>query len=320
MRKFLTIFLIVFIVGTAAFLIYFYYLVKSKPGSDSTKEVFEVKENSPTVEIAQGLEDKKLVKSSWAFYVYTKLKEKTLQPGAYLLSQDMNLEEVANKISDGKSSVRKVTIPEGWRVEQIAQYLGNNNFVKYDDFITLAEPYEGKIFPDTYYITVDSTAKEILDLMLKDFAERTGTMLVTSDNLILASIVEREAKNDSERSAIAGVYENRLKAGMKLEADPTVLYAHDSRLLASGKYNTSDYQFWQPIAFADYLKESSPHNTYVNTGLPPGPICNPGIKSIKAAQNPDKSNYLYFFHDSNGKIYFSETVTEHDAKKALYLK
>lgn len=320
LKKILTVFLIIFILGVGTFLVYFGFLVKAKAGSSSTKQVFEVKEQTPTLEIAKSLESKQFVKSDWAFYVYAKLKEKTLKPGAYLISQDMTTEEIVNKISDGKTAVRKMTIPEGWRMEQIAQYLDQNNYAKYDDFISLAKGYEGQIFPDTYYVTLDSGAKEILNMMLEDYKTRTAEIAPTSDDLILASIIEREAKNDSDRTAIAGVYKNRLKLGMKLEADPTVLYAHDSKQISTGRFDPKTYEFWQPIAFADYLKETSPYNTYANTGLPPAPICNPGVKSIEAAMNPDKSNYLYFFHDSSGKIYLSETVTEHDRKKALYLK
>ena len=312
--------MICFILGVGTFLVYFGFLVKAKAGVDSTKQVFEVKEQSSTFEVAKNLESKQFVKSDWAFYVYAKLKEKTLKPGAYLISQDMTTEEIVNKISDGKTAVRKMTIPEGWRMEQVAQYLDENNYAKYEDFITLAKNYEGQIFPDTYYVTLDSGAKEILDMMLEDYELRTADLNILGDDLVLASIIEREAKNDSDRAAISAVYKNRLKLAMKLEADPTVLYAHDTKQISSGRFDMKSYEFWQPIAFADYLKETSPYNTYINKGLPPAPICNPGLKSIEAAQNPDISNNLYFFHDSTGKIYLSETVIEHDRKKALYLK
>lgn len=319
-KKILTAFLICFILGVGSFLVYFGFLVKAKAGENSTKQVFEVKEQSSTLEVAQNLESKQFVKSDWAFYVYAKLKEKTLKPGAYLISQDMTTEEIVNKISDGKTAVRKMTIPEGWRMEQVAQYLDENNYTKYEDFITLAKNYEGQIFPDTYYVTLDSGAKEILEMMLEDYKLRTVDLNLLGDDLVLASIIEREAKNDTDRAAISAVYKNRLKLGMKLEADPTVLYAHDTKQVSSSRFDMKTYEFWQSIAFADYLKETSPYNTYINKGLPPAPICNPGLKSIEAAQNPDSSNYLYFFHDSSGKIYLSETVAEHDRKKALYLK
>jgi len=319
-KKILTVFLIVFILGVGSFLIYFNFLVKSKAGTDTTKEVFEVKDQSSTLEVGKNLESKQFVKSNWAFYVYAKLKEKSLKPGAYLISQDMTTVEIVNKISDGKTAVRKVTIPEGWRMEQIAQYLDNNKYANYEEFISLAKNYEGQIFPDTYYVTLDSGAKEILDMMLEDYKVRTKSINPTTEELVLASIVEREAKNDTERTAIAGVYKNRIDLNMKLEADPTVLYAHDTRFLSTGRFEIKTYEFWQPIIFTDYLKETSPFNTYMNKGLPPTPICNPGIKSIEAAMNPDKSSYIYFFHDSSGEIYLSESAAEHERKKALYLK
>ena len=319
-KKVLTIILIVFIVGVASFLIYFGFLVKTKTGNDSTKKVYEVKERTSTLAIANDLEEKNLVKSSWAFYIYAKLKEKPLQTGSYLISKNMTIEDIVKKISDGKTAVQKLTIPEGYRAEQIAQVLDEKKFAKYADFLAVAKNSEGKIFPDTYYITTESSAKDILDMMLTDYDERIAGINVKSDDLVLASIVEREAKNDSERAAIAGVYKNRLKKNMKLEADPTVLYANDSELLSTGRFDYKTYQFWQPVAFSEYLKIDSPYNTYVYAGLPPTAICNPGLKSIEAALNPENNDYLYFFHDKAGKIYFSETVQEHDQKKALYLK
>lgn len=312
--------MVVFIVGVASFLIYFGFLVKTKAGDDSTKKVYEVKEKTSTLLIANDLEEKNLVKSSWAFYIYAKLKEKPLQTGSYLISENMTIEEIVKKISDGKTAVQKLTIPEGYRMEQIAQVLDEKKFAKYADFLAVAKNSEGRIFPDTYYITTESSAKDILTMMTADYDERVAGMNITNDDLVLASIVEREAKNDSERAAIAGVYKNRLKKNMKLEADPTVLYANDSELIATGRFDYKTFEFWQPVAFSEYLKIDSPYNTYVYTGLPPAPICNPGLKSIKAAINPESNNYLYFFHDKAGKIYFSETVQEHDQKKALYLK
>lgn len=319
-KRFLTIILIVFVIGAALFLIYFGFLVKTKAGDDSTKKIYEVKESSSTFAIANDLEERNLVKSSWAFYVYTKLKEKPLQTGSYLVSENMTIKEIVKIISDGKTAVQKLTIPEGYRVEQIAQVLDERNFSKYSDFMAVAKKYEGKIFPDTYYITVESSANDILGMMLTNYDQRITGINVTSEDLVLASIMEREAKSDSERAAIAGVYTNRLKKNMKLEADPTVIYANDSELLSSGRFNYKTFEFWQSVAFFEYLKIDSPYNTYVYTGLPIAPICNPGLKSIEAAVNPESNNYLYFFHDKAGKIYFSETVQEHDQKKALYLR
>ena len=301
-------------------MVYFGFLVKTKVGDDSTKKIYEVREKASTLSIADDLKEKSLVRSSWAFYIYAKLKEKPLQTGSYLISEDMTIEEIVKKISDGKTAVQKLTIPEGYRMEQVAQVLDEKSFVKYADFVAIATNYEGKIFPDTYYITAESSAKDILDMMLIDYNERIVGLDVKSEDLILASIVEREAKNDSERAAIAGVYKNRLKRNMKLEADPTVLYANDSELLNGGRFDYKTFEFWQPVTFSEYLKIDSPYNTYLYAGLPPAPICNPGLKSIEAAINPESNDYLYFFHDRAGKIYFSETVTEHDQKKALYLK
>lgn len=319
-KRVLTILLVLFIVATTALLIYFSYLVKQKAGTSSVKKIYEVKEGVSGLTIAYELKDKNLIRSAPAFYVYARFKEKPMRAGAYLISEDMTIEEIAKKISSGDTAVRRVTIPEGYRLEQIARVLSEKKLANYDDFVAKAKKYEGRLFPDTYFLQIKSTPEEIIDAMLANYHDRTTGLTVTDEDLILASIVEREAKNDEERAKIAGVFKNRLAILMKLEADPTVLYANDTKLLASVGENIADFAFWQPIAFSEYLKINSLYNTYIKTGLPAGAICNPGIKSINASINPEKNDYLYFFHDSKGAIYLSKTLAEHDQKKALYLK
>jgi len=228
------------------------------------------------------------------------------------------------------------------RIEEIALYLESQGYVKSADFISEAkkiEKYqakysflkglskkdtlEGFLFPDTYKIKTEASASEIIDKMLENFNNKVYQVVQPDlnqknmnlkDVVILASIIEREVKNPQERAVVAGIYYNRLKLKMKLEADPTVQYAKDTESPPS-----SFKDFWQKISAKDYRTVISPYNTYLNTGLPPTPICNPGLISIKAALNPTTTDYLYFF-TTDGQVYYSKTAAEHEQKKAEYLK
>ena len=220
----------------------------------------------------------------------------------YYLRKNMSLDEIISPLAKNEIEEYKITIPEGWSVTQIADYLAEREIINRDDFIAAAKDYEGYLFPDTYRIPVNITAKELVNKMLDNFNERTKDYKPTKDDVILASIVEREAKRDEDRAKIAGVYVNRINNDMYLGADPTIQYAKGN---------------WNPITLTD-LKIDSPYNTYINKGLPPTPICNPGLKSIKAAVNPEKNNYLYFFNITDGSAIFSTSDAEHESNKEKY--
>ena len=319
-KKILISFLILLLILILGFGALFGYLIKKPAGTSDTKVVFEIVDRTSTYEIAKQLKSKDLINSDWAFALYSKLTKKTLLAGSYLLSENMSIVDITSKISSGDTAIRKITIPEGWRDEQIAQYLSNNKYIDYADFMAAADGYDGKLFPDTYFISVKSTAADIVKLMNDDYVDRTKELNITSEDLVLASIIEREAKNDSDRSIIAGVYKNRLAINMKMQADPTVQYSSDSINIKKSNVDISDYKFWQSPSTLNYSSINSPYNTYLFAGLPPTPICNPGIKSIEAALNPDKSNFYYFLHDSDGNIHPSSTSAEHERLKSLYIK
>jgi UPF0755 protein len=232
----------------------------------------------------------------------------------------MSITQIFDMISSGETTVSKITIPEGYRVEQIAQVLADKKLVSYSDFVKAANPYEGKLFPDTYYFTLKDSATDIVTAMTTDYENRTSGMTVTSEDLTIASIVEREADNQTERPIVAGIYKNRLLSGMKMESDPTVEFAKDNinleNLTLSDQQN---YKFWRAITNADYKAATDPYNTYITAGLPPGPICNPGIASIDATLNSTPSNYLYFII-ANGQVYGASTYAEHKANVAKYLQ
>jgi len=206
----------------------------------------------------------------------------------------------------------KITIIEGKRREEIAAQLATAGICGYDDFMAASQNLEGALFPDTYRFFANASAADVVAVMNQDYQTRTRGLSVTRDQLILASIVEREALNDTDRPIIAGVYENRLQAGMFLGSDPTVQYAKDSQIYALS-VTPQTFKFWQPITQADYTSVVSPYNTYLNKGLPAGPLANPGLKSIEAAQNPGTTDALYFLY-KNGQLLLSTTLQEHEAQ------
>jgi len=281
------------LLGTASI-----YLLGAQNPASQEKTLVEITPGETRSEVAQQLAEKKLIRSAYAFFLYSRLMGGRLLPGTYELSPSMSASVIANMIATGSVKRRKITIIEGWRVSQIADYLAKEKLDKTGDFAAVAGPYEGYLFPDTYEVNVDITSEELVKLMRENFRKRTEGLTVLPETVILASIVEREAKNDVERAEIARVYLNRLKIGMKLEADPTVQYAKGG---------------WSALTVEDYRSVDSPYNTYLNAGLPPGPICNPGLASIKAVLSPANHDYLFFFH-AKGEIFFSKTLEEHRAK------
>lgn len=221
-----------------------------------------------------------------------------------------------------------VTIPEGWRREQIAVLLEKQGVTNAADFLAATKEDEGTLFPDTYRLFKLTAAKEIRTKMVDNYRAKAAQN-IDDDTLIIASIVEREAKKPEERAGIASVYWNRFHANLGLTADPTVQYGRDTNLLKERQATKKEdkdqndillnFDFWGPITRGDYQGVDSLYNTYRNAGLPPTPICNPGLASIEAALNPDKSDNLYFLHTSDGQIIYAKNIDEHNRNKQKYL-
>lgn len=233
-------------------------------------------------------------------------------------------------IASQKGEEVSITIPEGYRREQIAALLETKGVTGADDFLTATQNDEGTLFPDTYRFFPSTTANDVRNRLHTTYTEKVAAIgSVDRDTLTIASIVEREARNDADRADIAGVYWNRLKAGYNLGADPTVQYGKETLALADQLATAHssleratiirNFSFWQPITRADYTGVDSPYNTYKITTLPPGPICNPGVASITAALNPSQHQYYYFLHTKDGKTVYAKTLEEHNRNKATYL-
>lgn len=287
----------------------------------------EIKEGWTLNQISQMLEDKGIIDNAFVFklYVQQKEKEKSLYPGKYVLLTGSDYDTVLNEISTPESvATYRFVIPEGFTVMQIKErILQEVPFIEqgeledalqvYDytevyEFLDSKTPsLEGFLFPKTYDITVDYSAKNIVEMLLTQFQfetrelewSKTGQDNLTEYDIVkIASLIEREAYLPEERELISAVIHNRLKIDMKLEIDATVRYALNK---------------WDGIVTFDDLETDSPYNTYKYFGLPPTPICNPGLDSIKAALNPAEVDFLYYvvIDENTHEHKFSTTYEEH---------
>lgn len=240
-----------------------------------------------------------------------------VKAGEYMFSGEVSLQTIAEKLVSGDVIVRSLTIPEGKALVEIKKIVAENPYLSGE--ITL-ELKEGEILPETYHFTRgesrDSILKKAREAMKKElervFAERDKTLPIQNKEelLVLASIVEKETGIASERAKVASVFVNRLNLGMKLQTDPTVIYA-----VTGGEMNLG-----RPLYRKD-LQCDSPYNTYVYEGLPPAPICSPGREALRAAAHPEITKYLYFVADGvTGGHRFAKSLSEHNDNVVLYRK
>ncbi|MCG7382862.1 endolytic transglycosylase MltG [Paenibacillus sp. ACRRY] len=297
--------------------------------------VFEIKSGSGTSQIADQLEQEGLVRSGLAFKGYLKWKKQgsSFMAGTYSMNPGVSYDEIISKLNSGEvvpEEMVKFTIPEGYTVLQMADKLSAEGVVDREEFIKLANDpssfdvdiikdipvdeelryvLEGYLFPETYELKKGSSTHDVMKRMLEEFQTKINTIpdlesklkarnLSLHELLTIASLVEREVVVDEERALVAGVIDNRIKQDMKLEIDATVQYLLDkpkARLL-----------------FKD-LKVQSPYNSYLNKGLPPGPIASPSLESIEAALAPEASDYLFYVTKKDGSSghLFAKTYKEH---------
>jgi UPF0755 protein len=274
-------------------------------------------------EISRKLKKEKLIRSEFLFLALVSLTKTSLKAGHYTFSSPSTFKTFW-KLKRGKVALLKLVIPEGLTCEQIATLLETKGWGKKEEFLSLTRDsvflselgilqsnLEGYLFPDTYYLTQGLPVKEIIKLMVKRFQEVftqeykkiASPPFSPYPTLILASIIEREAKLKEERFLISAVFHNRLKKKLPLSSCATVRYALRK---FKGKLTLED------------LKVASPYNTYTRLGLPPTPICSPGRASIQAALLPAKVDYLYFVSKGDGSHYFSTRAREHNLAKQKF--
>jgi len=292
------------------------------PQKQAEPERFIVPLSSKAKDTIQKLHEQGFIKNEWAFSYA--LKGKEIEPGGYKISKSMNAWEMVTAFNE--SYMKWVVIPEGLRKEQIADLIGDalgwsdEQKQKWIDKYTTMnyDETEGVYFPDTYLLPKDETGLQIADRLRAKFNEKfqpyadkfVKENVKWTTALKVASLVQREAANKADMPLIAGIIWNRLfnDPPMKLEIDATVQYV----LGEQGNW-------WPKITLADYKTESS-YNTYLHIGLPPHPICNPGLDAIDAVLNPTETGCLYYLHDSSGQTHCSKTYEEHQANIERFLK
>jgi UPF0755 protein len=327
--------------------IYYFTKVNRAATSESHQVQFTITKGLGASQIATQLSEKKIISNKLVFIIYSKLHGvgSKIQAGEYSLDSNMTIAQIVEVLTRGRvaSSGENVTIIEGLTNKQISDYLTNRGVAKSStelhevlignkfDFKFQTEAtafgYQGFLFPDTYKLSKDKSVSDLVSKMLNNFESKITDQMLTDINkqkrtlgevLTLASIIEKEvgrnkenittddiSKMREERKLVASVFYNRLAINMALESDATVNYV-------TGKST--------PSVTIDDTKIKSPYNTYLNRGLPPSPISNPGLDSIMAAIYPAESNYLYFLNAPDGTAYFAKTLDEHNANKAKYLK
>jgi len=270
--------------------------------------------------IASRLAQEHLIRSPTSFYILVKILgiERQLQAGDYRLSRTMDARAVALELTRGIVDVWVTTL-EGWRVEEVATKIAKELDIPEGEFLKHAE--EGYVFPDTYLIPQDASPAAVVRMMRDNFDRRVTedlrqaaekTDVPFKDVMTLASIVEREGISADDRPVIAGILLKRLRAGWPLQADATVQYALG--------YDPGEKTWWRKSLTAEDKNIDSPYNTYRNTGLPPSPISNPGLASIRAVIYPVETGYWYYLHDPQGGVHYAETIEEHNANIATYLR
>lgn len=345
------IFLIVFILFIFLFVVVFSWRGIYLPIEPNSQReiIFAIEKGQRGSEISFNLNKEGLIRSGFLFrfYTYSKGISKKLQAGQYLLSPSMTTPEITEKFVSGDVIKEKITIMEGWNKNEIANYLEDKGIVQAEDFLEKTKlmywkdkydffgeidgilndrrnyqpgvgdldlDVDGYLFPDTYFIEKGISAEKIIEKMLDNFDKklilglreeisRQGKTIF--EIVTMASMIEREVKTFEDKNLVSGILWKRLKTGMPLQVDATITYITGKKII---KIPLEDLQI------------DSPYNTYKYKGLPLGPICNPGLDSVKAAIEPEYSDYWYYLSTPEGKTIFSKTLEEHNLAKAKYLK
>jgi UPF0755 protein len=328
MRAFRTLVVLTVLVGLVGS---FFVLVPYGP----ERETFvDVAPGTGATKIARQMQQAGVLRSALAFEMYMVWRgvaghgAGTLKAGEYRFDHPVKMAEVYDKLRKGDVYTVTVVVPEGYNIFDIAGAVAaagldsKEHFLraeqKHTELIAVwvpegktARSLEGFLFPDTYAFSRHATALQMLTAMVRRFdgeSQRLGMQKgAVMRTVTMASLVEKEVHVDAERPEVASVFENRLAAGMPLQTDPAVIYAS----LLRGT--------WRGVIHESELKSDSEYNTYTHAGLPPGPICNPGVAALEAAMHPAKTDYLYFVADpKGGTTRFAKTLEEHQANVAAY--
>jgi UPF0755 protein len=291
-----------------------YVIVFKAPKNFPNPALITVKSGTPLGEIAQELKEANYIRSPFFFTVATVLLggEKGVRSGDYFFAAPANTLVLADRLTQGdfKLTPIKVTVPEGTTISGMAMIL-MRDIPGFEGarFAAMAKDKEGFLFPDTYLFLPNVTAEIVIKAMEENFARKIKPLNISAKNLeptiIMASILEEEGNTAESRRIMSGILAKRLKEGMPLQVDAPFAYA-----IGKSTYDLT----------LDDLKINSPYNTYNRKGLPPTPISNPGLDSIKAALEPTPSPYYFYLTERNGTVHYARTYAEHLANKEKYVK
>jgi UPF0755 protein len=320
-------FLLLLLLIAAATTAYIVYV----PYGPSAETFVDILPGTPTPDIAAQLQHSGTIRNQYAFDLLRIIKTLkgtagTLKAGEYRFDHPASMLEVYGRLVRGDVYTRTLTVPEGFNIFDIAQAVQSAGLGSSAAFLAAERQHtelieawmpagshpdslEGYLFPDTYHFSRHATPLLILTTMVHRFRQATAPLGITGDiarTVTMASLVEKEVSQDAERPLVTGVFVNRLAQNIPLATDPTVIYA----ALLDGR--------WSGVIHASDLQSPSPYNTYRHTGLPPGPICNPGLAALRAAISPTQTNFLYFVSDAAGHSRFSASLKEHNEQVQAY--
>lgn len=304
----------ILIIGLFIFISFVFVTIP--PRDFPAKKIIEIKYGTGLIQVSKDLKQQKIIRSSVVFELLVMLstKNNTVLAGNYYFEKPIGIIDITRRLINGKFNLApiKITIPEGYTIKDINEIL-SQKLVKFDsqNFLILTKNREGYLFPDTYLFFPNASANTIYKELTNNFNRKIEKLNINnlSDEelnkiLTLASLIEKEAGNNDEMPIISGILSNRLKKKMPLQVDASFIYLLGKK--------SSDLT-------VDDLKIDSPYNTYINKGLPPGPINNPGMTAIISAINPSKTPYYFYLHDKNGIIHYAKTFEEHKSNKRKYL-
>ena len=329
MNKKIVYIILAFLVIVLVSIIIFWRQIRTPLNPTGETKIFKVSKGDSAKVIAENLEEANLIESPFLFrlYVFLALGQYSLKPGEYELSSKMPIRDIGDTLVLGGVNEVIITIPEGFSLKQVENRLVGAGLAKRDELMNYkfskdvppilsdkpkSVSLEGYLFPDTYRFFKDATLSDVISKMIDNLSNKLTPDLKTAiknssystyEILTMASLIEKEIPKDSDRSIVAGILWKRLKAGVPLQVDATLVYitGHNELYEADRKIN-------------------SPYNTYLYRGLPKGPIANPGLSTIKAAIFPETSPYWYYLSTKDNTTIFSKTLEEHLRNKAIYLK
>ena len=296
------------------------YTMEPVDKNDTTPIIFVVPRGQGSKELSKRLASVGLIRSQIGFYLLVRFfgTDGQIQAGDFRLNKSMDAKTIASELTRGMLDVWVTTL-EGWRNEEIAMVLSKNLNIPEKEFLEVAQ--EGYMFPDTYLIPKDATAGAIVSMFIGNFNKKVTPEILdtikkegmTKDELvIIASLVEREGRTNIDRPIIAGILLNRLRRKWPLQVDATPQYALG--------YQQKEKTWWKKELTDEDKKIDSPYNTYLNPGLPPASIANPGIEAINAVINPQTTEYMFYLHDKNGVAHYAKTIEGHLENIANYLE